>query len=181
MYAIRSYYGIDFYNKSFVFGLLLGICIIGYINYNYVIKFEYEIQLLSFAIIIVGVLNLLINQFPLYKHYRLALQNYLDNQSEKIVRSKSLFKNIESYKRYKGIQFVRFINLLNIINPLISRKAISETINSDDYFCQRFSIGKAADFIMLELHRITSYNVCYTKLLRPRQYPYICLFLPKKT
>jgi len=142
---------IDFYNKSFVFGLLLGICIIGYINYNYVIKFEYEIQLLSFAIIIVGVLNLLINQFPLYKHYRLALQNYLDNQSEKIVRSKSLFKNIESYKRYKGIQFVRFINLLNIINPLISRKAISETINSDDYFCQRFSIGKAADFIMLEL------------------------------
>ncbi len=153
----------DFYVKSFVYGILGGIGLGYLITYSLekVLPFT-QLQILPFAIIAFVILLLYLNNRPLYKHYRTALQEYLNTQSHNVIINKGLFKDIENNNPndLNGIQFVRYINILNLSNPVIARKAINKTINSENNLTQRVSLIQAGELYMLEtlekLHAIKS-------------------------
>ncbi len=143
----------DFYIKSFILGIFGGIGIGSLVVYGLMHWLPFtEIQILPFAILVFVVILFLLNLKPVYKNYRNELQNYLNVQSRNIIVNRGLFKDIENNNpdNFKGIQFLRYLNLLYLSNPVLARKAINISIDSENNLTQRISLIKASEICMLE-------------------------------
>lgn len=144
----------DFYVKSYLFGMLGGI-VIGVVFFKaleiYYPNFS-ELDVLPYAIVALVIILFLLNSLPMYKQYRLKLQEYLDIQSKNIIINLGLFKDIENNdpNQFVGIRFVRYINLLYLSNPVLARRAIHKSINSENNLTQRVGLIKAGEICMLE-------------------------------
>lgn len=143
----------DFFNKSFFSGILAGTGISSIIVlYIYRYFQANQIIILAFTALALVALLFFLNSIPVYNIYRKELQRFLNVQSKKVIIQKGIFKDLETNPpdNFKGMQFVRYLNLLNLSNPVLSRKAIEKTIQSDDNLIQKTSLIKAGNMYMLE-------------------------------
>lgn len=144
----------DFYIKSFGIPLSIGTVSFLYIDrvlhekFNHIEISTTGILCISFSIIAMILLNV-----GLYRKYKQQLQLFLKKELREDNLQGSIFGKINTKitNKYKASQYVRFLNCLNLINPLLLRKNIIASINTDDNFKQRVALIKADQLILFEL------------------------------
>ena len=145
----------DFYSKSFLVGILCGI--VGAagglkILNNSRINID-ESMVVSAIILFLALVLYLLNNWPVFRNYKIELQNYLDVYSRNIIINKGLFKDLEHNNpdQFTGTQFIRYINLMYLINPELVRDLIASAVNSMHNFNQRVGVIKGEKLYMMEI------------------------------
>ncbi len=144
----------DFYFKSYALGLVAGFWVSTQLQHILAQQQVVPHNLIPFiSISITAILYIMVVQVPLYKHYKLQLQNYLNQYSQKIIAELGIFKRMDTsfFQHLKNAQFVRYLNILDLTNPIIARQAIKFGIKTNDNYKQNISLIKAEQHLILEL------------------------------